>query len=384
MRITKNLLVLISAFLMYFTGLRIILPILPLYLRSAGISIAELGIISSSFGLGLIAFEPVWGWLSDKVGRRKIIAPAALVSSLSVLLYTLTEDPWTFFTVNFLQGVIVSAVGATSRALMADLSIPSKRGRAFGIWWTTFTLSYIIGPAVGGYVASRMNYTASFYISSVFFIMSFLLMVNIVETKRRAMIRKTDEKIGLNSKSSKSLTITCYLIFFYYFCLSVINNLLPVFINESTEIKATEIEVGFMFTIMYVVATATQLLFGELSDKIGSKILITVGMALSGLAFLAVPIVKSIVQVYFSVAVFAIGGATINPTMMALLTKYTSPVSYGKAIGFYGAAEDLGLVLGPLIIGFIYEFWAASVAFYLCATLMFFDAVCAFLLLKTS
>jgi len=365
----------------YSLAWRMLIPVIPIYFRSLGGTILELGILSLGFGLGLTIFEPVWGWISDRTARKKVVIAVILLSSPTLFAYSIAKEVWLFAILKFIQGVSISGVGVSMRALMADISTSSKRGEAFGLLGSAMSLSYVLGPFVGGYIMSAASYSWCFFTSSFLTLVPFLIAYNI-----RTPIKTTAETENGEIKQTLNilevLAVASFLIFFYYFCLGAFNDIMPVYANESEAIRATPIEIGLMFTVMYTVGIPSQLFFGRLSDKIGRKVFIVPGMVLAGLAFSMFPIAKDMWQLTLLATLFAIGGAAVSPLLLALLADNIPKSVRGKFIGIYGASEDLGITFGPLSVAYVYEFYGATDSLRICSILILFGALLGVALLK--
>ena len=157
---------------------------------------------------------------------------------------------------------------------------------------------------------------------------------------------------------------------------------MPVFAKESTKLLLNPLEIGLTFTIMGIVGLFAPLLLGDLSDRIGRIKIIVLGMGLQALSFLLLPMTTDIVMLYLTAVIIAVGNAAVNPAMMALLTDKLRPSNHGFAIGVYGAGEDIGILLGPLIAGYIYQNHSAELSFLLAAVFMLVNIIVSIPLLK--
>jgi len=378
-RIPLPLLLFFSSQLMGCIAKRIITPILPIYVRDFGFSIAELGIISAGFGVGLMIFEPLWGILADKVRPKKIFTVSLSFSPLIMFSYTLVGDLATFTALMFFSGVWECAFGVSSRMLAREAI--SKGGRAFGAWFTIFSAAELIGPVLGGYTAIT-SYNLTFYVGTVIALIAFFLSFGASTSESTHLASKQDRPKGLDKEEKTTLIITSSLIILPWFLIFVYRTFLPVFAKE--ELLLNPLEIGLIFAVISVVGIFASMLFGGLSDRVGRKKIIVLGMLLQAFSFLLLPISSSTMLLVLTAIILGVGIAAINPAMMALLTEKIPISKQGLALGVYGSGEDVGIWIGPLIVGYIYQNYGAEVSFYITAGLMFFNLILSILLLKNT
>ncbi len=140
---------------MFFRGLTngVLLPILPLYLRSIGVTALEWGLLFSFFGAAMLSTEALWGFVSDRIGREAVIVVAMLGMSLIVPSYTLSVWIPLFFALQFLSGAIGVAAAPASRALISEVASSGRMGVAMGLWYTTSIFGQIVGSILGASLA---------------------------------------------------------------------------------------------------------------------------------------------------------------------------------------------------------------------------------------
>lgn len=370
-------LVLFLAFLVDGIAFRMITPILSIYVIDLGFSIVDLGIISAAFGLGLLISEPFWGMLTNRIGGKKVFSLCLLMTSLSIFSFTLLRDLLSFIALRFLAGVSMGALGPSSRTLVRTAI--SKGGRAFGAWYMIFAAADLIGPAIGGYVATA-SYSLAFYTAAAAAFIALFLSFGAPDSKSVDSVNNGNNRGSMDKTVKKTLFITSSLTILPMFLSFVFTTFMPVFAKE--KLLLNPLEIGLAFTFMGVVGLFAPLVFGELSDRIGRKRIIIFGMLLGAFSFLLLSIVSGIIMLYLTAVISGLGNAAVNPSMMALLTDKVQNSNMGFALGVYGAGEDIGMWIGPLIVGYVYQIYSAELSFYLTAGLILFNIVAAIPLLK--
>ena len=139
-------------------GFGIIIPLLPFYAEHYGASAFVVGLLSTSFSAAQFLFAPLWGRLSDRIGRRPVILIGLLGSALSYALFAIATSLPLLFVARTLAGIAGANI-PTAQAFIADVTTPEKRARGMGLIGAAFGLGFIFGPAIGGFL-SHWGYAA--------------------------------------------------------------------------------------------------------------------------------------------------------------------------------------------------------------------------------
>ena len=373
-RITPPLFFLFSAQLISRTAAAAIGPVFPIYMRDLGFAIADLGIVSTSLGVALIVFEPLWGSLINRLGAKKIFLLSTLIMALVLFSYALVSDLAGFVFVRFLTGVVGSANAVSTRTLVWQ-AIPRKE-RAFGVWYTISAAAGVIGPIIGGIVATQ-GYILAFYASAAIAAASFFLSFGTPESGSEESANTGSTIRGMDRSEKMVLLVASALIVLPYFLRTVYLTFVPVFAKESTKFLLGPVEIGMVVAAMGVAGFFAPLAFSELAGKKGVKNVIVMGMILQVCAFILLPIVSGFSALCLTAALLGLGEAAISPCMMAFLIGKIRSSNRGLAIGVYGAAEDVGILTGPLVTGYLYQDYGAESSFYFSAALMVANTVIA-------
>jgi len=130
-------------------GFGIIIPMLPFYAEAYGASALQVGLLATSFSLMQFLFAPVWGRLSDAIGRRPIILAGLVGSAVSYLAFGLADTLEMLFAARILAGIAGANI-PTAQAYIADVTTPENRAKGMGLVGAAFGLGFIFGPAIGG------------------------------------------------------------------------------------------------------------------------------------------------------------------------------------------------------------------------------------------
>ncbi len=153
----------------------IVYSILALYIKELGASTSQIGLIFTLGSLSGVIAAPVFGRLSDKIGRKPILVASMAIFFVVFLLYSSAGTFLEIFPIQALEGIGWSALGATTSALIADIAPPNIRGTAMGMYNMTWYLGWVIGPALGGWLAEVLGFKNTFIICSILIVFGFLM-----------------------------------------------------------------------------------------------------------------------------------------------------------------------------------------------------------------
>lgn len=142
----------------------IIYSILSIYIQSLGAAKGQIGLIYTCGAAAGAMAAPLVGALSDRVGRRAVLLGSMAVFALVFSGYALSRTYLHLFPIQVGEGVAWAALGASAVALIADTVPQERRGKAMGIYNTTWNLGWIIGPTLGGVLSDSIGFRFTFAI----------------------------------------------------------------------------------------------------------------------------------------------------------------------------------------------------------------------------
>ena len=340
-------------------------PVLPLYVRSLGIEIMDWGLLAMAHAVGLIFFEGMWGTLSDRVDRRKILVTALICMSLVFPLYTLKGFVPYFIILQFAVGALAVAVGPTTRAMVADLVPVESRGYYMSLWFTFFILGGVIGPILGTYIASAMGYEYAFYASSAVLIVGAIISERVLRGIPPEVNSKGSNGMGVLKGARVLISIPSvrYVFLLAVFMLSgipAVRSFLPIYASE--QVGMSDVAIGTMLTASMAVQLVVNPMLGRASDRFSKRWLIAAGLVGAMVMFFAYPWASTPLQLTM-VTLAASAFMTVMSLSLAMLSQVAPRELSGMAMGLYGSSEDLGLIIGPILHGYVWNAYGPSSIF---------------------
>jgi DHA1 family multidrug resistance protein-like MFS transporter len=364
----KQLAIIMVLLMTIFIGFGIIIPVLPDAIAGSGASSFHLGMLLSIYSLASFLMSPVWGSLSDRIGRRPLIILGTLGFSISFFIFGIAGDNiYLMYASRILGGLFSGAATACAVAYVADITTEENRTKGMGLVGMSIGLGFIFGPAVGG-ILSHWGYQVPFYAAAGLAFVTFLFALvmlpeSLSEEKRRIPQGVKPSRWTAFIGTVKYLYV---LSFFVSFTLAGLEATLLLF--EKDQIGATSFQLGIMFAVSGVVGALVQggvvrrfIKRGDESKVIG------IGLVLSAIGFVLILFSSSLLTASIYLSVFAAGNALIRPCVTSLITQKTK-AGQGVASGLSSSMDSLGRIVGPLLGAGIYQY-SHQLPFYMGAVL---------------
>lgn len=357
-------------------GFGIIMPILPYYAESMGASATELGMLTSLYAGLQFIFAPVWGRISDRVGRKPILLLGLIGFSLTFVGFGLSTRLWMLFASRGLSGLLTSATLPTVMAYIADTTDHENRGSGMSFLGAAMGLGMIFGPAIGGLLGAFSANTPFFVSAAMAFtiaIFAFFFLPESLSAEARASAREDKRRHGVLDifKMLKGpLGFILILGFLLNFGLAQMESTSALFFEG--KFGTDETELGVIYMVMGVVSFFTQvLLVGKAIRILGEQKLIRLSLFGVATAFVIFPLHTNL---YITVAVISVMGfssAFLRPALNTLISNRTPVSEQGVTMGVANSYYSLGRMFGPITGGIIFDHIGLSMPFFFAALITF-------------
>ncbi|GAA0334937.1 tetracycline resistance MFS efflux pump [Bacillus carboniphilus] len=350
----KSLPILFAVMFLVMVGFGIIIPVLPFYAEEIGASPTQLGFLMAVYSLMQLLFAPMWGRISDKIGRKPVIMIGIFGLALSFFLMGIATQLWMLFAARIIGGFLSSANMPTVMAYVADITSEEDRGKGMGIIGASIGLGFIFGPAIGG-IFSEQNLHTPFYLAGAsslltFVLVLFLLKESLPEDKRSQGQQK---RAPISEMLKGRLSFLFFLQLFVSLSLSGLEATFAYFAAETAGLGT--VELGYIFMIMGLAGAIVQGgLVGRLTKQFGEGFVIQIGIFVSAVGFALILFTESFVTAAIFLTVFGIGNGLIRPSVSSLLTKQ-STAGHGSTTGLLSSFDSLGRIIGPPLGGLLFS-----------------------------
>jgi len=337
-------------------GFGIIIPLLPFYAESFGATAVTVGLLATSFSLMQFIFAPVWGRLSDRVGRRPIILLGLLGSCLSYLGFGMATTLTSLFIARIFAGIAGANI-PTAQAVVADLTTPENRAKGMGLVGAAFGLGFIFGPAIGGFL-SQYGYSVPAYFASGLSLANFaaawFLLPETLKPEHRATERVGRIDALRSALARPHLPLLLAIGFLIVAAFSAYESTFALFAERAHGFDASSI--GYFFAFVGIILVIVQgFLVGRVVKTIGEHHIVPASLAIVAVGLLMIPATRSVSALLVANGVMAVGMGFNNPSLMSLVSRYSAAEDQGGVLGLTQSLNSLARIVGPLWGGFAFD-----------------------------
>ncbi len=353
MHAKRALPVLFLVMFLVMVGFGIIIPVLPFYAEEIGASPTQLGLLMAVYSVMQLLFAPMWGRISDRIGRKPVMIIGIAGLALSFFLMALSTELWMLFVARIIGGFLSSANMPTVMAYVADITSEEDRGKGMGIIGAAVGLGFILGPAIGG-IFSKTSLSMPFYVAGFSSLITVFLVVIILKESLSERDDQTKaEKKSLRQVFSSPISILYFLQLFVSLSLAGLEATFAYFAAQKAGLGT--VKLGYIFMIMGLAGAIVQGgLVGRLTKRFGEGFVIQIGIFVSAIGFWLILFVNSFATAAIFLTIFGIGNGVIRPAVSALLTK-KSTTGHGSTTGLLSSFDSLGRIIGPPLGGWLFS-----------------------------
>jgi MFS transporter, DHA1 family, tetracycline resistance protein len=354
-------------------GFGIIIPLLPFYAERFGGSAQTVALLSASFSAMQFIFMPIWGRLSDRIGRRPILLLGLFGSFVSYLVFGLAGSLPLLFVSRMFAG-IAGATVSTAQAVVADTTTSENRAKGMGLLGAAFGLGFVFGPAIGG-LMSRWGHAAPPLFASALSLVNFAVAWFMLPETRPAHVPATARAAHSRLESLKNAltrpTLPALLLI-YVTVVTAFSGFETTFaLFSERRFAFTEETIGYFFAFVGVVLSIVQGgLVGRAVKRFGERRLVTIGLALLGVGLALVAFSRSVPELVMANFVMTVGMAFNSPALTALISKRSDPEDQGGILGVTQGLASLGRIVGPAWGGYLFDRWGLTSPYLSSATLI--------------
>lgn len=342
-------------------GFGILIPILPSFATiELGVDETAIGIAIAVYSLFQFFFNPLFGTLSDRYGRRPIIIISLLLNAAGYLIFAFTDSYLLLLLSRIIAGIGGSSIGV-AQAYIADVTTIENRAKGMGIIGAAFGLGFVFGPLIGG-ILSGYGYMVTGLASAGFSILAFLSTLFLLpETNFNTDHHKRSGRKIFDFKAVKKILshpVQAMIVTLFFILTFSVANIYGTFALLGVKVyNFTDLQNGYMYAIMGISSAIVQGWFiNFISRYLNERKIITAGsfFMMAGLAL--IPYGSTFMGLTVIICVLSLGTGTLQPVLISLISKVTPESEQGITLGINQSLSSFARVLGPLWGGFAFEF----------------------------
>ena len=365
----SKLLILFFTMVVVMMGFGLIIPIIPFYVEQYGAGGSVLGALIAVFSIMQFIFSPIWGDLSDRYGRKRLLMLGVFGNAISQLVFGFATNLGMMFLSRALAGMLSSATLPTALAYIGDSTTKEERGGGMGIIGAAMGVGMVIGPGIGGWLGGQSLSTPFFLaagLSVVAMLLIWAILPELLPVERRSTPAKKAQRGGPAMRGGPLARVRLmwqallgpigflfFLAFLVSFGLSNFEGIFGLFAQRRYDYGPAQ--VGTILMVVGIVSALVQgLLTGPATRRLGEGNVIKLSLVGSALGFALMVMAPRGPLVYVSVGFFVFTNAMLRPSIFSMTSKMAEG-EMGLVMGLNNSFQSLGRVIGPLWGGFLID-----------------------------
>jgi MFS transporter, DHA1 family, tetracycline resistance protein len=353
-------------------GFGIVLPILPLYAERFGASAFTATALVATFSAAQLVFSPVWGRVSDRIGRKPVLVLSLVGTAVGSLITGLAGSLWVLFLGRLIDGVSGASV-SVAQAAVADVAPPEQRAKLLGLLGAAFGLGFVAGPAIGALAALGGPELPFLLAAAIAGVNAVVAVRRLPETHPSPGARRpvVDEVPWRRA----GVTPLVLIAFVSLTAFSAFEGTFALFGERRLDLRLAS--TGGVFAAIGVALVLVQVrLLPYVVDKWGEEQTLRAGLIVNAFGLAVLAAVNSFAALVPALLLLVVGQGLVSPTLSSILAGKVGADRRGGVLGVQQAAGGLARVAGPLAGGFAFQElgvpvpYAAGAALMLCAALL--------------
>ncbi|MBV9269835.1 MAG: MFS transporter [Candidatus Eremiobacteraeota bacterium] len=336
-------------------GFSIMIPLLPLFVVHFHARPIVVGILMSVFSVCQLVAGPLWGNISDRVGRKAVLIISQIGATIGWALLAFSPNLMWVFISRIIEGTSGGNIGIT-QAYVVDLVTPKERSRAFGMISATFGAGMIFGPLIGGFVSNtKYGFTGAFLAAAALQFLTLLLTIVLLPESRS----KTAERglVGASAivQTFEDRKLTFLLVQKLALALALYGWFAVIALFLQAQIHLTPSQTSYYYSLFAVVNVLVNVfLVGRASDRFGDRGMSNVGLASLVCAFALVPFAHTVAAMVGVLLFFSVGMSFANTGLTAIISNASSDARQGTVLGVTSSLDSFaGIVAPPISTGLL-------------------------------
>jgi MFS family permease len=353
-------------------GGALLFPFFSLYITFRfDVGVTEVGIVFAIFSLSSFGGNALGGAMADKFGRKAMFIFGLVTSALSSLAMGFVDDLFLFYALAAIVGLLSSAGGPATGAMIADLLPEEKRADGYGLHRVVFNLAVTIGPAIGGFLATR-SYLLLFILDAVTSIITAVIAYFLLpETKPEA--RQGQEEQSLAQSMGGYGDVFRDRIFMTFIGIAVLmvlvymqmNSTLAVYLRDTHGFSTQQF--GWLMTLNAGMVVLFQFWITRRLAKRQPLIMMAVGTLFYALGFSMYGYIAGVYVFQFAIlamVIITIGEMIVSPFQQALVAKFAPEDMRGRYMAVHGLSWGIPSAFGPLAAGLVMDNYDPRLVWY--------------------
>jgi MFS family permease len=340
-------------------GFGLVIPLLPYYAARFAASPLQMTLLFAIYSLMSMMTAPLWGRLSDRVGRRPVLMASMAAAALAYLGLAFATGLWMVFAARAFAGACAGNIAA-AQAYIADVTAPEQRAKGMGMIGAAFGLGFIIGPVLGGVIAGNDLATADLrtpgLVAAGLSLAAFFGVILLLRESRQAgSVSHSRGRIAA-ARDALAQPVLARLLAVFFLVILAFSGMETTFAWWAiAQFGWGPRPIGFVFFYVGLLSALMQGgLIGPLTARFGEVRLLLGGLVLIALGLLMLTFASELPLLVGVLTALALGMGAMQPSLNSLISRRAGAYAQGEVMGVAQSVGSLSRVLGPLIAGSLF------------------------------
>jgi MFS family permease len=374
-------------------GFGLILPLIPIYSENFHAKGWEIGVIMGSYSLMQFMFAPVWGRLSDRIGRRPVLLTSTACACMSYVIFAIGSGlaGKTALLVILLSRLFAGICGANitvAQAYIADITPPEQRSARMGLIGMAFGLGFVLGPVLGGLSAKHIGPTAPGWVAAsvcaLNFIWAFLWLAESWKPESHSVTQRPHLEQWMHVLRAPRLNLLIGIFFLATFCFTCFETTIGLLVmkNFNIDVRSDLGTVSWLIAYCGVIGAVVQ---GggtkRLVKALGEPRLIAISLFIAAVGIGILPFLNTWALLLVGLAIFSVGSSLTRPPVFGMISMLTPSHEQGATMGVTQGVGSLARIIGPIFASTLF-FKNVPLPYVICGVLCFLTSLLAIQYLK--
>ncbi len=349
-------------------GLFLILPVFALYSNGLdGVTPTLMGLALGAYGLTMALLQIPFGWMSDRIGRKPVIAAGLLIFAVGSVVAAMADSIWGVIVGRALQGA--GAIAAAMMALLADLTREEVRSKAMATVGMTIGMSFTLALVLGPFLGASIGVDGIFWLTAVLAVLAIAVLYWLVpnplpaDTHRHRDVQSLPDEFGRILKNPQLLRLDIGIMILHAVMMAVFIGL-PFVLRDHLGIEASgHAWVYLPVLVVALIIMVPMIIAAEKKEKMKQVFLscialITIACALLGFSH------DSMFAVVSALFIFFVAYNVLEATLPSLISRMAPIDAKGTAMGVYSTSQFFGAFLGGVVGGWCYGLFDVQGVFF--------------------
>lgn len=340
-------------------GFGLVIPLLPFYAERFTASPLQMTALFATFSLMSLLTAPLWGRLSDRIGRRPVLMASMAASTVAYAWMAFATHLWMLFAARAFAGACAGNIAA-AQAYIADVTPPQKRARGMGMIGAAFGLGFIIGPVLGGVIAGGNVATADLatpcLIAAGLSFTAFLGVLFLLPESLPQRLQQQRRSRLASARAALARPGLGRLLLVFFLVILAFSGMETVFAWWAiAQFGWGPRPTGFVFFYVGLLSAMMQGgLIGPLARRLGEERLLLAGLGSIALGLVLMPFARTLPLLLVAITALALGMGATQPSINSLISRRAGTETQGEVMGVAQSAGSLSRVLGPIVAGALF------------------------------